>query len=269
MHFIVACSTMFSKGLKSRCQRRDKYLPIPAIFHNTPLKGRRPCVHRYVRLLHFFIKLLRRPQKEPVAEAFVSFVTDWNMMKSLVWNTNTSLKRTVRKFQQPYDHTRGIASPQLGLSHQRRCVPPTSEACFLFPASLFDLRLRLHRLPPLSEAQARRCRTEMVHVDHWGHNDGLSLFAAAPVGWRGTMSIIWGVLSDGTGAVTFYANLWRACVNLWLWSRFAFVSVQKLIERYSEKQKIRNQMDFSKMRNNSSESRAYVLCNGAEKRKYI
>ena len=55
-----------------------------------------------------------------------------------------------------------------------------------------------------------------IYVDRWGHNDGLSLFAAAPVGWRLTMSIILGVLSDRTGAVTFSANLWCACVNLWL-----------------------------------------------------
>lgn len=97
-----------------------------------------------------------------------------------------------------------------------------SDGCFCFPARLFNhsciciFYLYIYLKLKLAFAELKWCFR--IHVDHWRHNDGLSLFAAAPVGWRGTMSIILGVLSDGTGDVTFCANLWCVCVNLWLWS---------------------------------------------------
>lgn len=128
--------------------------------------------------------------------------------------------KVVEIHQQCDDYTRDIPTAHLGICQQCRCftlrVFPDSDGCFCFPARLFNLgciciSFYLHIYLKLKLAFR-------IHADHWGHNDGLSLFAAAPVGWRGTMSIIWGVLSDGTGAVTFCANLWCACVILWLWS---------------------------------------------------
>lgn len=96
MHFIVACSTMFSKVPNLACQGSDKCLPIPAIFHGMPLKGSCSCNHWYICLLHFFIKCFT---EGPVAEAFVSLLPAeiWWEAWYEIW---TRLYKQQQKFQQ-------------------------------------------------------------------------------------------------------------------------------------------------------------------------
>lgn len=87
---------MFSKVLNSACQGSDKCLPIPAIFHDMPLKGSCSYNHWYICLLHFFIKCFT---EEPVAEAFVSLLPAeiWWEAWYEIW---TRLYKQQQKFQQ-------------------------------------------------------------------------------------------------------------------------------------------------------------------------
>lgn len=74
---------MFSKVLNSTCQGSDKCLPIPASFHDTPLKGRCSCIHPS----GYCISSSSASQiKTTSGRGFCFTFTGWNMMRSLVWN---------------------------------------------------------------------------------------------------------------------------------------------------------------------------------------
>lgn len=141
-----------------------------------------PLIRPVIACLH---QVLCRPRKEPAAEAFVSFLPAWNTIKSLVWNTNTSLQTTAgipavpRSHERHSSSTTGTGPPALPCPSQSwhsllfPCAP-------LWPSATFCIRFHLRVYLKLKLKWFFR-----THVDRWGHNDGLSLFAAAPVGWRG------------------------------------------------------------------------------------
>lgn len=233
MHFIVAGSTMFGKVLNSTCQRGDKCLPIPAIFHNTPLKGRCPRVHWYVWLLRVFIKCFLDPGRNRRPRLLFYFYPLKNDKKLGVKhkhvfakNSRNSSSPTITRetFQlQDWDWATNVAASL-----------PVLTLASVFPARLFDLRLRFASASTSAYiwSSSWNGSSVLARIAEDTMMDCLYLLPHQLAGGE-TMSIIWGVLSDGTGAVTFYANLWCARVNLWLWSRFGFISVGKLIERHS------------------------------------
>lgn len=156
MHFIVAGSTMISKVLNSTCQRGDKCLPIPAIFHNTTLKGRCPRVHWYVRGYCVSSLSASKTTEGTGSRGFCFISIGWNTIKNSVWNTNTSLQTTAgipavppitrETFQlhnRDWTTSVAVSLPVLTLASVSLCASLT-------------FGYVLHPLPPprLSEAQA-------------------------------------------------------------------------------------------------------------------